>query len=272
MAGKIIRIDEQTSNPKLKKAMNDFKAAFTANKKNATELLNVVANEFAGIRALAPVKLSGEPVSKDGVLTVPPESEVSFVLLTDKDTNYLPLFTENVEYAKWNAPDTQKPEHVITLDFAGIASLLEGNADCKGALIDPFDTNMMLPREMILKWYETYQIQTQGHARHVITNDTPAEVFMLSPYPMELSNKLCDTAKTLPGVNAMWLRGIRLNGDDGYLLIADLSEDGHNGIYQALGGCATPLLGGLALHIVSADSDFGKSITQNSLPFYSKNA
>lgn len=268
MAENKLLINEKINCSQLKALVEDFR------KKNGTdkgpEALNAVANELAfRSRVMAPVQLSEEPEKSGGVLSAKVGTHISFVLLKADDKSYLPVFTENAELDKWNF-DSGKPEYTIGLDFSGLASLFEQNAACAGVVINPFTDNLMIQRSMIIKWYEEVQIKQHGHARHTITADTPTEVYQLSPYPMLMSNKLCETAKGLPGVNSMWLRGIKLNGDDGLLLVCDLSEDGNNGIFKALGECATPMLEGKALHIVTADSDFGKKSIENVLPIYTK--
>lgn len=268
MANNGLLINEKISSPQLKKLLGDFKQKHGTDK--GMEALNEVANELVfKARIMAPVQLSAEPEKKGGVLSAKPGTQISFVLLTDGDKSYLPVFTDNAEFDKWNFGGG-KPEYTVAFDFNGMASIFEGSAACTGAVINPFTDNMMIQRDMLLKWYEEAQIKQHGHARHTITPDTPTEVYQLNPYPMLLSNKLCETAKGLPGVNAMWLRGIKLNGDDGLLLICDLSEDGNNGIFKTLGDCATPMLEGKALHIVTLDSDFGKKSAENVLPFYTK--
>lgn len=269
MANNGLIINESVNNPQLKRLLGEFKQKQGTD--GAMAVLNDLANEFVfNARVLSPVQLSEEPVKNGGVLTAKEGSQVSFMLLTDGGKSYLPLFTDNAEFSKWSF-EGEKPKYTISLDFNGTASIFEGNAACAGLVLNPFTDNLLIQREMIIKWNEEAQIKQHGHARHTITADTPTEVYSLSPYPMVLSNKLCEAAKKLPGVNAMWLRGIKLNGDDGILLLCDLSEDGNNGIFKALGECATPLLEGKALHIVTIDNAFGKQNTENVLPIYSKN-
>lgn len=268
MANNGLIINEKISCPQLKKLVGVFKEKH--NTPDGMKYFNDVANELVfNANVMAPVQLSEVPENIDGKIIAKPGTKISFVLLTDSDKSYLPVFTDSSEFDHWNFPGG-KPEYTIGFNFEGMASLFEGNANCTGVIINPFTDNLMIQRQMLLKWNEEAQIKKHGHARHTITPDTPTEVYQLSPYPMVLSNKLCETAKDLPGVKAMWLRGIKLNGDDGLLLICDLTEDGNNGIFQALGECAKPMLEGKALHIIDANSDFGKKSTENVLPVYSK--
>lgn len=271
MANNNLKINEKISAPKLKKLLEEYKKAYdSGNSKSAVTKLNELANELVfNTKALTPVQLSAEPVDNGGALTVPAGSQVSFILITDSDKHYLPVFTDNSEMG--DKLDGEKKHYMLTLDFSGISAIFENNTFCAGLIINPFSDNLLIQRQTIIKWSEDAQVTQHGHARHTITSDTPTEVYALNPYPMVMSNKLCEAAKSMPGVNALWLRGIKLNGDDGYLLIADLSEDGNNGIFKALGECATPMLNGKPLHIITTDTEFGKKNIENILPIYSKN-
>lgn len=266
----VLRVNDKTDNPKLTALMDKYKDAFKNDKKAAAEILGQIADELAlRARLLVPVILSDEPVSENGKLVVKDNTNVTFMLLHGGENDIIPVFTNNAEYEKWNVEGTERP-YSITLDFDSLASVLESGAKCWGIVVNPFSDNLQIPRTMALNWFEQKQIHAKGHARHVITSDTPADVYTPDPYPMVLSNKICEAAKGLSGVKALWLRGVRLNGADGYLLIADITEDGNKVIFPTLGEAAKPHLNGLPLHIVTADSDFGKSSTNNVLPVYSK--
>lgn len=267
----MIIVNEKAHNPKLRKLLDKYKDAYVHNKRAAADILSQIADELTlHSKLLAPVMLSGEPVSENGRLVVKDGVEVTVMVLNGAGSDFLPIFTDSEEFEKWHAGDDKLPYN-MTIDFDGCASLLEGNAKVWGLVVNPFSDNLRIPRSMALNWFEQKQIHTQGHARHVITPETPAEVYAPDPYPMQLSNKLCEAAKGLEGVNALWLRQVRLNETEGYLLVADLSEDGNKVIFPTLGEAGKPYLNGLPLHIVMADSDFGKRSIENVLPIYSKN-
>ena len=267
----LITVNGKTTNPKLSALMEKYKSVFANDKKAAGEILAQIADELAlRAKVLAPVSLSAEPISEKGQLVIKDGTNVSFIILNSNGNDIMPIFTNNEEFAKWNTGD-EKPPYNMTFDFDTCASVLESNAKCWGLVVNPFSDNLRIPRSMALNWFEQKQIHAQGHARHVITPDTPAEVYAPDPYPMVLSNKLCEAAKKLAGVKTLWLRGVRLNGSDGYLLVADISEDGNKVIFPTLGEAAKPHLNGLPLHIVTADNDFGRNSIENVLPIYSNN-
>lgn len=267
----MIFVNEKTKNPKLRRLLEKYKVAYVNDKKAAGDILGQIAEELTlHAKLLAPVTLSEEPVSENGKLAVKDGADVTVMVLNGAGNDFLPIFTDSDEFEKWNAGDNKIPYN-MTVGFDGCASLLEGNAKVWGLVVNPFSDNLQIPRSMALNWFEQKQIHAQGHARHVITEETPAEVYAPNPYPMQLSNKLCEAAKELSGVNALWLRQVKLNGSEGYLLIADISEDGNKVIFPTLGEAGKPHLNGFPLHIVTADNDFGKRAVENVLPIYSKN-
>ena len=266
----MIYVNEKTKNPKLRTLLDKYRYAFEHDKKAAGDILGQIADELTlHAKVLAPVMLAEEPLSEGGRLAVKDGADVTLMVLNGNGNDFLPIFTDNEEFEKWSAGE--KPQYNMLFAFDGCASVLEGNAKVWGLVINPFSDNLQIPRTMALNWFEQKQIHAQGHARHVITSDTPTEVYAPDPYPMQLSNKLCETAKELSGVNALWLRQVKLNGSEGYLLIADLSEDGNREIFPKLGEVSKPYLNGFALHIVTADNDFGKKAIENVMPIYSKN-
>ena len=267
-----VYINEKTQNQKLRGLLDKYKDAFVNDKNAAREILGQIADELTlRAKVLAPVTLSEEPRSENGKLVVNDSANITLMILKGGESDFLPIFTDNAAFEEWKAGDDKLPYNMM-FDFDGCASVLEGNAKVWGLVVNPFSDNFQIPRTMALNWFEQKQIHTKGHARHVITSETPAEVYAPDPYPMQLSNKLCEAAKSLSGVNALWLRQVKLNESEGYLLIADISEDGNKVIFPTLGEASKPYLNGFPLHIVTADNDFGKKSIENVLPIYSKNA
>ncbi len=269
-----LKLNEEIHNPKLRELF-DRRAAISPDGKNIPDkkaygdVMNELADELV-MRAelLVPVSLSKEPESREnGELFVSEKSNVSFMMLLSGKEHFIPVFTDTEDFKKWKNPETTP--YTVSMDFDSIASIIEGIGNCSGIALNPFSDNMVITRPLLLKWYEHKQIMTQGHANHVINSDTPVEVFVPSPYPMELSNKLCDTARQNHNVSRIWLRGIKLNGENGYLLVVDFKGDRQK-LFTAFGECAKPFLGARALHIIALDDGFGKTAVENAMPIYSK--
>ena len=273
MPENIIKVNEKLENPVLRGLMEKRgsyppEVQIATDNEEFNDLMNQIADEFVNrAPVIVPVKLSKEPVADEsGSLTVAKNSTVSFVLLSSGEQHFLPVFTDSEEFSKWKGDEVPV---TLQMDFDHCASVLEANGSCAGVVINPFSDNLLITRPLILRWHEHKQIAAHGHASHVINEHTPVEVYVPKPYPMEMSNKLCETAKGNPAVNAIWLRGITLNGERGYLLVVDFEGD-RNSVFSAFGDCAKPFLGAMALNIVALSDGFGGKATENVLPIYTK--
>lgn len=269
MPENIVKVNERLENPAMRELMEKHAAISVHNQDEYSAVLNQIANEFVNrARMVVPVRLSPPPIDDgNGGQKIAPNTNVSFVLLSNGKQDFLPVFTDSDEFAKWKK-DEELPSTIL-MDFSGIATMLSGHGSTAGIVMNPFSNNLVMNRPMVLKWYEQKQIVEKGHANTIITQDTPAELFKLEPYPLQLANTLCDTARSLPEVNAIWLRGLRLNGDDGYLLIVDYTGD-RGKIFPAFGESAKKFLGGYPLHIVTQTDRFGIEATENVTPIYTK--
>lgn len=224
-----------------------------------SELTNTIIGELVmNTTFIAPVEL-GEATTD--------EQAVTFQLIqTPQGTRFFPLFTSSEDLAAW---EDRKDADTVQVTFDGYAELLKNNDAMGGIAVNPFTDNLRIDRRLVLQWYERKQLIVNGYASHTITNDSRYEFYELSPYPTELSDKLCETAKSLPEVQSIWLRGIKLDGADGILAVVEVSGN-HSKAFPELGNAARDYLGGLLLHIVKYDSDFGKTAVEGITPIYTK--
>ncbi len=235
--------------------------------KQLGELMEQFAEEFVmNSKVIVPVQLSKEPIRDGDTLKISANTEVTFAALSFKDNHFLPIFTDTEQFSKW----THEPvPYTVIMDFDNIASFMENAGVFDGIVLNAFSDNQIFPRGLILKWYEHKQIRAKGHASHVINQHTRYRLFTPAPYPMELSNKLCEVARANQNVNRIWLRGIELNDESGYLLVVDFSGD-RSALFSAFGECSKPYLRDKALHIVSLTDGFGETATDKVIPIYEK--
>lgn len=279
MPQNVLKINEKLENPALRGLMEKYRGLVPADKEDFKkgnfdqEALTAVMNEIADeiitrAKVLVPATLS-QPARDDGEggQFVPPNTNLSFVLIAGGGRNFLPVFTETEEFLKWQS-DEERPV-TVQMDFDSFVQMAASHGSCAGIVINPFSDNLMINREMLLKWYEQKQMKAKGHANYIITRDTPVELYTPAPYPIELSGKLCETARGFSEVNKIWLRGIKLNNEQGYLLVVDFKGD-RTKLFTAFGDCAKPFLGAHALHIVALDDGFGAEATDKVLPIYTK--
>lgn len=222
------------------------------------ELINGLINELVmNTRFIAPVTLSGEGDVQ----------QASFRMVkSPKGDHFFPAFTSSEDLDNW---DEGKASDTIQLNFDNYAVMLANNGSIGGIVINPFTDNFALDKRIVAQWYERKQMLVHGHANHTITTDSKYEIYALSPYPFELSDKLCETAKELPEAERVWLRGIKLDGKDGYLAIVDHTGD-KNKLFPVLGDAVRSLLAGKLIHFVEYAPGFGEDAVKDVLPIYAK--
>lgn len=238
-------------------------------KKAVSELSERLATEIVmNATLLGLVSFSREPEQdKNGELSIPKGANMNFMLLdSNEQGKYLPVFTDKKSIETWGG--VQK-YYTVQIAFENIAGLILTGDTCNGIVLNVGTDNLIIERSVIAAWHERKQISEKGHADNVITNNTPLEIYPANPYPLQLSNKLCETAKEISGVNNLWLRGITLNGEAGYLLVVDYSGE-RQPIFSKLGEAGKPFLGNMPLHLVPFSDDFGKNAVDKVVPIYTK--
>lgn len=252
--------------------LHEHLVARRAVSENDTEQLNkymdLIATEIVmTAKFICAVKFSGEPKKQDdGTYLVDDDAQMSFLLLeNEKFGKIFPLFTDESELEKC---DAFTDYYTIITGFDGIAGIVSDGNVCAGMMINPFDDNMFISGRVAAKWREKKQILLTGRANNVVTEKTPLDIHAPNPYPMQLSNKLCEIAKTLSEVNALWLRGVTLNGDEGYMLVIDAPQPER--FYDDFGNASKEFIGKKPIHVIPLNGELGKRATQNVVPIYTK--
>lgn len=231
-------------------------------KKAQDDLVNVLVSELVmNTVYISPVTLSGEESAR----------EVSFRMVkSPQGENFFPVFTSSEDLEKW---DEVNDADTIQLTFDDYAIMLNNNGSSLGGIaINPFSDNFRVDRRLVAQWYQSKQMTVQGHANNVITKDTKYEIYVPEPYPAELSEKLSETAKGIPEVKRLWLRGITMEGREGYLVVADFDSGDKQKLIPVLGEAGRELLGGKLLHFVTVGTPFADDAVKDLLPIYNKDA
>lgn len=227
--------------------------------KAQNELMNTIVGELVmNTTFIAPAELGD---ATDG------EQSVTFQLIqSPQGTRFFPVFTSSEDLEAW---EDRKKTDTVQVTFDGYAELLKNNGTMGGIAVNPFTDNLRIDRRLVLQWYERKQHVVNGYANHTITNDSQYEFYELDPYPTELSDKLCETAKAQPGVQRIWLRGIKLEGVDGFLAVVE-ADGNHAELFPELGNAARELLGSSQLHLVQYGPGFGELAVEGVDPIYTK--
>lgn len=207
---------------------------------------------------VAPVTVTGEGEGR----------QLTFKLVKNpRGEQFFPIFTSSEDLEKW---DEVKDMDTVQLPFDNFAIMLSGNDAINGVAINPFSDNFSVPKRIVAEWFERKQMIIQGHANHVITRDSKYELYAPSPYPFEISDKLCETAKDMPEVKRVWLRGITLDGRAGYMVIVDLDGDKQQ-LIPVLGNSVKGLLEDKQIHFVTYEPGFAEEAVKDVLPIYASN-
>lgn len=253
-----LHINEKLARQPIDDLFAEYRALDENDKEKQVEVLNRIISEVVMNAAyITPVTFPGGPDS----------GEVTFQLLRNKDdVGYFPLFTNSDELAKWeNMTDPQ----TVMLHFNEYAEMMNFRVDLGGLVVNPFSENFIADRKLVREWYEQKQLLVNGHTNHIITKDSKYEFHGLEPFPSEISDKLCETAKTIPEVTRVWLHGVILDGQDSYLAVVDLNGD-RNTILKAMGESIKDILGGIPLHVVQLAEGFASEAVENISPIYTK--
>ena len=220
------------------------------------ELVNGLVNELVmNTRYIAPVTITGEGDTR----------QMSFQMVkSPQGEHFFPVFTSSEDLEKW---EEVKGLDTVQLSFDNYAVMLNNNSKIGGLAINPFSDNFRVDKRLVAQWFENKQMIVQGHANHAITKDSKYEIYAPSPYPFELSEKLSETAKDIPEVKRIWLRGIKLEGRDGYLAVVDMEGDKQK-LIPVLGDSVRSLLNGMQIHFVTYGPGFAEEAVDNVLPIY----
>ena len=267
MAG--LNINKDIDNSVLNELLAQRRTMDKNDRNTVNELSERLATEIVMKAALLGlVNFSKEPVKdKNGELSIEKGTNMNFMLVdSQKQGKYFPVFTDRQAIEKWGGVQNY---YTVQVGFENLAGLILTGDTCNGIVLNVGTDNLIIDRNVLASWNERKQISEKGHAENVITNNTPLEIYAPNPYPLQLSNRLCETAKEISEVKNLWLRGITLNGEAGYLLVVDFSGDRHP-IFAKLGEAGKTFLGKMPLHLVPFNDQFGKNAVEKVMPIYSK--
>lgn len=252
-------IDERLEQQKISEYFAQYKELDPKDEKAQSELMNNLIGELVmNTRLIAPVAIKE---GKDG------KKNIVFQLIkSTQGENFFPVFTASEELEKWEG---LKDYRTIQLIFDNYAQMLAANDTCGGFVVNPFSDNFRVSKQSAQTWYEHKQMIVQGHASHMITKDSKYEVYAPSPFPFRLSDKLCETAKDIPDVKRIWLRGIKLDGTDGYLAVVEFGGDREKTL-SALGNGSRDYLNGMPIHFVAYAPGFAEQAVKDVIPIYAK--
>lgn len=254
-----LHVDERLEKQKVAELFAQRGTAASEDVQKQNELVTALVAELVmNTRFIAPVTLSGEGDAR----------QINFHMVkTPQGEPFFPAFTSSEDLEKW---EDAKGLQTVQLEFDNYAIMMSNNNTLGGIAINPFSDNFRVDRRIVAQWYERKQMITKGYANNTITKESKYEVYALDPYPSELSDKLCETAKTLPEIKRVWLRGMDLEGKPAYLAVVEMT--GEKGVlFPILGEAVRGLLDGRVIHVVEYAPGFPEEAVKDVQPIYSKN-
>lgn len=256
-----LHLNEKLEKQKLNDLFNERSVIDSENKEQRMELLNRIIGELVmNTSFLSPVTVED---AEGG------DKNITFNLIrSPENTKYLPIFTSTEDLQLMESAENKQYARFIFDDYAG---LLAANSEIAGFVVNPFSDNFKVDKALAASWLENKQLLVDGHTSHRITKDTEYEFYAPTPYPHELSENLADEAKNHAEVNRIWLRGIKLEGAEGYIAVVELDGSANREpAFIALGERAKQYLEGLPIHFVQYAPGFGEEAVGDVLPIYTK--
>lgn len=116
---------------------------------------NMFLGELTKAEFLSPASVEPAPVEdKDGKLAIAPGSKVQFPMLSTPDgKKFFMAFTDNREYDKWKEKNQDFPFFALEIeDYAAMVLRKDAQGNicpALGVVINPFGSNIVVPREML---------------------------------------------------------------------------------------------------------------------------
>lgn len=157
------------------------------------------------------------------LLTLTEDTPVNFALIQSEEKEiFFPLFTDWQQIAKWtSAPSNQ----AYSLDFDDLATLMAGATKVTGGVLNPFDQNILLPRQLVARLKEQKEIRSAGHTQINLLQDSQIQLAAVTAEAEPLKASLRDFFAHHPEVKRAWLTMMKREGEVSYLLVLDFTGE-----------------------------------------------
>lgn len=165
--------NNQLANPMLLGAIELMKA------ENTDENRKLFVDELMKAHFLAPVEITPAPqINEDGMAMIAPDSEIQCPMLNTKSgVQYYMAFTDWNELKKWQNTNKQQTFMFRFEDYAGmlLSKDKDGNpSPAAGFVIDPFGSNVVIHKEMAMKYMEAKMAQKEKKDKEAASESKPA--------------------------------------------------------------------------------------------------
>lgn len=254
----------ELNNTKLLEAISVMKESKTPESQQAV-LEEIVMNA----QFMIPAEVS--KISEEEAKTLPnPQhnTRIKFAMITnDKRQTFFPAFTSIDELHKWNK---EYKGHTINLSFDDYALMISKEERIGGMVVDPFSSNLVIDRRMAEDLKIRKEVRLKGSAERVLKSGTKVKLGVPKEYPNELIDAIKEYMKTKEEINAAYFRlMLKEDGAASYLIAVDFDGD-KDELFSGIADAARPHLGNMFIDLISVEVGLGKSVSENTEPFYTK--
>lgn len=259
---------QQIQNPALVKALENMKAT------NSPESQQVFATEMKSAHFIAPIQVKSVQQAKangDGSVELVEQPQLNFIMFNNQSQQlYLPIFTDEEEFSKWN--DSKEHKKAV-LSYTDICHIIRqnNNPDLLGVVINAFSHNIMLPVKTI------YEIESFRPAPKPIKPGTKIQIGTLSEEPTALLDGVRPYLESCSEINKVYLRMMKREDVEhpNFLFVVEftrtMEDDEIKPVFDGLAAAARPNLRNMELVIVPSFTNFGSEAIKGEVtPFYEK--
>lgn len=252
-------INEPVTNPTLINAIEAIQKE--VNQSTRDDFLNAVKEA----KFLSPVSMDPPPPpGDDGKTTLQADTKISFISLTDANgDSYLPVYTDWPALKQWrDIPD----EKTLILSYEDVKEMIVNNAGSSGFVINPFSQNVPVSKNIM-------EALDAGPVRPwTVKKDTQVRIGQPANDPIAIKEAISAYLKDVEDVRSAYLVLMEKEEELSFLIVVDFAGDRQT-IFSGIASVAVPLLReGELIDMVPADSDLGRSVVRDFLPFYEQNA
>ncbi len=218
---------------------------------------------------LSVVELSQLPKrTEDGQLALAEGTTMKIPTLETADgRRFYPAFIGWDELEQWTEASERNLQTMV-FSFDQYISMVLGMEGSAGLVVDPFSHNLLLDRRMVELLKERKEAKYSGQAAGQ-EHSAAAAISELPEYPKPLVQAICRCAQAETTVRRIWLCLMEANGQQKYLLVADIAGDVQRAL-EAIAAAAGPHLTDVSLDMQPLSESFAQKAADRIAPIYSR--
>ena len=231
---------------------------------NSPQAQEQVSTELRKAVFLVPTHFQpiGEPSEPDEKGERKMQAQVRLLMITSKqdDSKIIPLFTDEEQKNKGELAGEKKPFY-MPMRLMDVAQIIVKDDRISGVVINPYGVSVRLDRKQIAKVLADLQ-----------PKKVQIRISNLKEMPQGMVQRLTDALRKQPHVERAWLRYMEQGDEKGSLCVVKGENIRQQVLFPLLGEIAKPYPMDMRFFAARYDGAFGAKATENSLPFYERDA